>query len=86
MEVSKNEHEKFPTMDVLQMSISTLLDNKHSIHENATWYATNAIFSNTRKANLNWSLKVALPTTFGCVYKMLVACASDEEGRSLFTS
>ena len=25
-----------------------------------------------------------LPTTFDCVYKMLVACASDNEGRSLF--
>jgi hypothetical protein len=30
-----------------------------------------------------WQL---LPTTLTCVYKMLVACASDTEGRSLFIS
>ena len=39
-------------------------------------------FSNTRNVGLNWSLEAALPTTSRCFYTMLVACASDNEGRS----
>ena len=30
--------------------------------------------------------KQLLPTIVECIYKMLVACASDNEGRSLFIS
>ena len=47
---------------------------------------TKVVFSNTRKANLNWSMEATLPTTFGCICKMLVACASDNKGRSLVIS
>jgi hypothetical protein len=47
---------------------------------------TNVVSSNIRKVNLNWKLEAAFATTFRCSYKMLVACVSDNEGRSLLIS
>ena len=38
---------------------------------------TNIVFLNTIKVGLNWSLEAALLTTSRFIYKMLVACASD---------
>ena len=38
---------------------------------------TNAIFSNSRKVIFNQSLKATWPSTFGCIYKMLIACVMD---------
>ena len=37
---------------------------------------TNVVFSNTRNANLNWSLKVVFSTTFGC-RSITLLCGTD---------
>ena len=46
---------------------------------------TNVVFSNTRKANLTWSLDVAFANYIWIyIYKILVASASNNKGRSIF--
>ena len=45
---------------------------------------TSAFFVNTKKARLNWSQRQLFPTKSEWIYKMLEACASDNEGITLF--
>jgi hypothetical protein len=45
---------------------------------------TNVVFSSTRKPILNRSLKATLPSTFGCIYKMLIACVIDNVGKKSY--
>ena len=62
---------------------------KHGIHENVTWHAkmSQLLFSRIqgKPACIGLSRQL-LPTTHGFIYKMLVACASDNKGRSLLIS
>ena len=53
---------------------------RHNAHKNVT----NVVFSNTRKANLKWPLEASFANYMWMYYKMLVACASDDEGRKYY--
>ena len=58
----------------------------HGICENITWHAKMSQMPFSRiqgNTNLNWFFEATMPTIFGCIYKMLVACASENKGRSL---
>jgi hypothetical protein len=47
---------------------------------------SNAIFLIQEGPGFNWSLEEIFPTISGYIYKMLVACASDNWGRNIITS
>lgn len=63
--------------------------NQHGICANVTWHVKMSPMPFSQiQGELAWSglWKRFLPISLSCIYKMLVACANDNKGRSIFIS
>ena len=81
--------ETFPLLLASNLDVTYMSFNLHGIRENVIWHAimSQMLFSQIQGRSAWIGLwRQFLPTTFGCINKMLVTCASDNKRISVFIS